>query len=54
MNLSNQPISKQESGKGHRDVYLLVKMSSLPNINIEEIQNGKHNTNDFVGGNMGD
>lgn len=52
MNISDRTVSKCERGLGIPDVSLLNELSSILDINVEEILKGEICLNDFVGGNM--
>ena len=50
--ISDKTVSKWERGLGLPDVALLSKLSTVLNVNIEEMLQGELNANDTVGGNM--
>lgn len=52
LHISDRTISKWERGQGCPDVSLLRDLSSLLDVNIEEILGGELTANEFVGGNM--
>jgi DNA-binding XRE family transcriptional regulator len=52
MNISDKAISKWERGLGCPDVSLLAELSSILEVNIEEMLKGDLSLNNFVGGNM--
>ncbi|MGM9926836.1 MAG: helix-turn-helix domain-containing protein [Bacillus sp. (in: firmicutes)] len=52
LHISDRTISKWERGQGCPDVSLLRNLSSLLDVNIEEILGGELTANEFVGGNM--
>ena len=52
LHLSDRTISKWERGQGCPDITLLTKLSTLLEVNIENILVGEIQSNDFVGGNM--
>lgn len=52
MNISDKTISKWERGLGCPDISLLLELSEILNINIDDILSGEINLNEPVGGNM--
>lgn len=52
MNISDKTISKWERGLGCPDISLLLELSQILGVSIEQILSGKVNLNDLVGGNM--
>lgn len=52
MNISDKTISKWERGLGCPDISLLLELSEILNINIDDILAGEINLNEPVGGNM--
>lgn len=52
MHISDRAVSKWERGLGCPDVSLLGQLSSLLNVNIENILSGNMVENNLVGGNM--
>lgn len=52
MNISDKTISKWERGCGCPDLPLLLELSQIFGVNIEEILSGKIVLNETVGGNM--
>ena len=52
MNISDKTISKWERGKGCPDISLLLELSQILGVGIEQILSGEINLNELVGGNM--
>lgn len=52
MNLSDKTVSKWERGLGCPDISLIEELSSILDVNIEEILKGELSSNEIVGGNM--
>lgn len=52
MNISDKTISKWERGQGCPDISLLLELSDILNINVDDILTGEINFNEPVGGNM--
>ena len=52
MNISDKTISKWERGLGCPDISLLLELSQILGVSIEQILSGKINLNNLVGGNM--
>lgn len=52
MNISDRTISKWERGIGCPDVSLLLNLSTIFGVNIENILDGELSSNELVGGNM--
>lgn len=52
MNISDKTISKWERGLGCPDISLLLELSEILNINVDDILAGEINLNEPVGGNM--
>lgn len=52
MHISDKTISKWERGLGCPDVSLLLKLSHLLGINMDQLLGGDLETNEIIGGNM--
>ena len=50
MNISDKTISKWERGKGCPDISLLLELSQILGVGIEQILSGEINLNELVGG----